>query len=181
MKQKSWKPVIISDLTWALMRFCHYVCGSFLDGSSNSESWWSYDMDMLSALLALCEGNPPITGGFPSHKKCPSHQLLNTLRPIQNGHHFADAIFKWIFLNENVWIPLKISLKFVPQGPINNIPALVQIMAWRGPGDKLLSGPMMVRLLTYICVTQPQWVNPAIIGGFPSQRASYTKFWIFYC
>ena len=56
---------------------------------------------------------------------------INTLRPRQNGRHFADDIFKWIFLNENVWIASKISLKFVPQGPINNIPALVQIMAWR--------------------------------------------------
>ena len=47
---------------------------------------------------------------------------LNTLRPRQNGRHFAVAIFKCIFLNENVWIPIEISLKFVPQGPINNIP-----------------------------------------------------------
>ena len=46
-----------------------------------------------------------------------------------NGRHFTDAIFKWNFLNENVWIPIKISLKFVPKGPINNIPAMVQIMA----------------------------------------------------
>ena len=53
---------------------------------------------------------------------------VNTLRPRQNGRHFADAIFKCIFLNENVWIPIKISLKFVPQGPLSNIPALVQIM-----------------------------------------------------
>ena len=82
-----------------------------------------------------------------------------TLRPRQNGRHFAEDIFKCIFLNENVWIPIKISLKFVPQGPINNIPALVQIMAWRRPGDKPLSGPMMVRLPTHICVTRPQWVN----------------------
>ena len=57
--------------------------------------------------------------------------FLNTLRPGQNGRHFADNIFKCIFLNENVWIPIKISLKFFPKGPINNIPALVQIMAWR--------------------------------------------------
>ena len=85
--------------------------------------------------------------------------LLNTLRPRQNGSHFADAIFKCTFLNENVWIPIKISLKFVPQGPINNIPALIQIMAWRRPGDKPLSGPMMVRLPMHICVTRPQWVN----------------------
>ena len=44
------------------------------------------------------------------------------LRPRQNGRHFPDDILKWIFLNENVWIPIKISLKFVPSGPINNIP-----------------------------------------------------------
>ena len=85
--------------------------------------------------------------------------LLNTLRTRQNGRHFADDIFKCIFFNENVWIPIKTSLKFVPKGPINNIPALVQIMAWRLPGDKPLSEPMMVRLPTHICVTRPQWVN----------------------
>ena len=44
-------------------------------------------------------------------------------------------------------------LKFVPRGPINNIPALVQIMAWRQPGDKPLSEPMLVSLLTHICIT----------------------------
>ena len=80
----------------------------------------------------------------------------NTLRPRQNGRHFADDTFKRIFLNENVRISIKISLKFVPTGPINNIPALVQIMAWRQPGDKPLSEPMMVRLPTHICVTRPQ-------------------------
>ena len=39
------------------------------------------------------------------------------------------TIFKCIFLNENVWISIKISFKFVPGGPNNNFPALVQIMA----------------------------------------------------
>ena len=52
-----------------------------------------------------------------------------TLRPGQNGRHFPDS-FKWIFFNENVWISIEVSLKFVAKGPINNIPALVQIMAW---------------------------------------------------
>ena len=91
--------------------------------------------------------------------------LFNTLRPRQNGRHFADDIFKCIFLNENVWIPIKISLKFVPKRRINNIPGLVQIMAWRRPGDKPLSEPMLVSLTTHICVTRPQWVNaPSWIG-----------------
>ena len=53
------------------------------------------------------------------------------------------------FFYENVWIPIKISMIFVPKGPINNIPALVQIMAWRRPGDKPLSKPMMVSLTTH--------------------------------
>ena len=84
---------------------------------------------------------------------------FNTLRPRQYGRHFADDIFRSIFQNENVWSSLKISLKYIPRVQINNIPALVQIIAWRRPGDKPLSEPMMVRLPTHICVTRPQWVN----------------------
>ena len=85
--------------------------------------------------------------------------VLDTLRPRQNGRHFPDDIFKWFFLNENVWISITISLRFVPRGPINNIPTLVQVMARRRPGNKPLSEPMMVRLPTHICVIQPQWVK----------------------
>ena len=84
---------------------------------------------------------------------------VNTLRPRQNGRHFADDTFNRIFVNENVRISIEFSLKFVPKGPINNIPALVQIMAWRRLGDKPLSEPVMVSLLTHICVTRPQCVN----------------------
>ena len=62
-------------------------------------------------------------------------------------------------MNENVSISIKISLKFVPKGPINNIPALVQIMAWRRSGDKPLSEPIMVSLPMHICVIRPQWVK----------------------
>ena len=90
------------------------------------------------------------------------HQLevgVNSLRLRQNGCHFAGDIFRCIFLNANVWISIKFSLKFVPKVRINNIPALVQIMAWRRPGDKALSESMMVSLLTQICITRPQWVN----------------------
>ena len=88
---------------------------------------------------------------------------FNTLRPRQNGRHFPDESFKWIFLNENVWILIEISLKFVPRCPINNIPALVQMMAWCRSGDKPLSEPMMVNFLTHMCVTRPQWLNSAYI------------------
>ena len=106
---------------------------------------------LLKPIKCWCDAMyyTPYTGPIP----------LNTLRPRQNGRHFADDIFKCIFLNETVWIPFKISLKFVPKGPINNIPALVQIMAWHHPGDKPLSEPMMVSLPTHICLTWPQWVK----------------------
>ena len=84
-------------------------------------------------------------------------QWVNTLRPRQNGRRFADDTFKRILLKK--WISIKISLKFVPKGPINNNPALVKIMAWHRSGYKPLSEPMMVSLLTHICVTRPQWVK----------------------
>ena len=74
--------------------------------------------------------------------------------------------FKCIFLNENYWIPIHISLKFVPKGPIYNIPPLDQIMAWRCPGDKALSETMLVSSRAHICVTRPKWVD----GDFSDSR-----------
>ena len=84
---------------------------------------------------AMCLATFPGRGG----QRSMWHVSFNTLRPRQNGRHFPDDIFKCLFLNENVRISIKISLKFVPGGPNNNFPALVQIMAWRRPGDTPLS------------------------------------------
>ena len=84
---------------------------------------------------------------------------LNTLRPRQKGRRFPDNIFKYTFLIENVWIFLKIPLKFIPMVWINNISALVQIMARRRPGNQPLSDPMMGNSLMHICITWPQWVD----------------------
>ena len=68
--------------------------------------------------------------------------VINPLRPRQNDRPFPDDIFKCIFLNENEWISIKISM--------NNNPAIVKIMVWRhAPGDKPLAEPMMVSLLTH--------------------------------
>ena len=85
------------------------------------------------------------------------NSTLNTLRPRQNGRQFADDILKCVFLIENVWISIKISLKFVSKGPIINSWALVHIMAWCRPADKPLSEPMVISLMAHICVTRPQW------------------------
>ena len=77
--------------------------------------------------------------------------------------------FSWMKILE---FSIEISLKFVPKGLINNIPALVLIMAWRRPGDKPLSEPMLVRSLTHICVTRPQWVNGTEIPVINLKRSS---------
>ena len=76
--------------------------------------------------------------------------------------HLQMHFLEWKI--ENVWISLKISLTFVPKVLNNNIPALVQIMTWRRPGDKPLSETMIVSLLTHICVMRPQWVNSVVLG-----------------
>ena len=75
--------------------------------------------------------------------------------PPFRSRHFQMHFPEWKYMN----ISIDISLNFVPKGPINNIPALVQIMAWRLPGDKPSSEPMIVSLSTHICVTRPHWVN----------------------
>ena len=123
--------------------------------------------------------------GMACRHQAPSHilnqcwpQWVNTLRPRRNGQNFADDILKRIFFDENVWISIKISLEFVPGGPINNIPALVQIMAWRRSGDKPLSETMMVSLPTHIWVTRPQWVNLVYYStGIILSMGSATERW----
>ena len=102
---------------------------------------------------------------IPALARSPRMIAFKILTPRQDGGHFPDDVFQCIFLNENAWISIKISLKFIPKGPINNIPALIQIMAWRRPGDKPLSEPMMVKLPTHICVTRPQWVKTHYLCG----------------
>ena len=70
--------------------------------------------------------------------------------PRQIGHQFPDDIFKCTVLNENQWI----YWSMIPRVQINNIPALVEILAWRRPGAKLLTEPMLVSLLSHICIPQ---------------------------
>ena len=64
---------------------------------------------------------------------------------------FSRRLFQVHFLNENIWILIKISLKFVPKGPIYNNPALVQVMAWCQTGNKPLPDQILTQFTeTYI-------------------------------
>ena len=79
--------------------------------------------------------------------------VMGKFSPLQTT--FSNT-FSWMKMCE---FRLRISLKFVPKVPINNIQSLVQIMAWRRPGDKPLSEGMVVKLPTHTCVPRPQWVK----------------------
>ena len=70
---------------------------------------------------------------------------FNQSRPGQNGRYFAEEIFRYIFVNAKVRILIKISLKFVLKGAIENNPALVQIITWRRLNVKPLSEPILTR------------------------------------
>ena len=85
-------------------------------------------------------GNPPVRVEIPK-----SRQNLPCSR-----QHFQMRFLQWKCMN---------FAKFFTKVRINNIPSLVQIMAWRRPGDKTLYESMLVSLLTRICVTPPQWVT----------------------
>ena len=120
---------------WQMTRFtyllsndkCFYFLLKFHRGLFWRSSCWK---------VAMGSGN-----GWASSIRQPLPGLMKTKKFIdsQNGRHFPDDIFKCVFLNEKIWILIKISLKFIPKGSIDNILALVQIMAWRRPGDKPLS------------------------------------------
>ena len=51
---------------------------------------------------------------------CFCHFMFNSSPPEQEGRHFADDVFRCIFIHEKFCILIKISLKFVPKGPIGN-------------------------------------------------------------
>ena len=85
--------------------------------------------------------------------------MVNTLRPRKMAD-ISQTTFSNVFSSMKMFeFRFKFHWSFYPEGLINNIPSLVRIMAWRRPGDKPLSEPMVARLPTHICITRPQWVN----------------------
>ena len=65
----------------------------------------------------------------------------------QNGRHFADDIFKYIFMNQKFSISIRISLKFVLKGQIDKKSALVKVMDWRRTGDKPLPETLLTQFI----------------------------------
>ena len=77
---------------------------------------------------------------------------------VSQNHNTRHTEFLWYFY-PYLPMPWSLSLRFVLKGPVDNIPALVLIMVWRQPGNKQLSEPMTVSLLTHMWVTRSQWVK----------------------
>ena len=82
---------------------------------------------------------------------------FNTMSPRQNGRYFSYGIFTCILLKENAWISIKMSVKFVPEGPINTIPTLDYILAWPQSGDKTLS--KWWHSSTDSSIRHPNWIS----------------------
>ena len=131
---------IITSLPWQT------ILGSFMKRFANDfHSWLRHSWKLLTYRLTpdpkiVTHGNSCIIN------LCINilHARINTVRPRQNGLHFPDDIFKYIFINENCCILTRFSFELVTKDPINNVPALVQIMDWHRPGDRPYSEPMVV-------------------------------------
>ena len=150
---KPWLHSESMHTSWVI--FLVLICQSFIQ---------SYDDLFLMNHLVSGEYQSELQGGGSKTMAIKTHMMvyllespfcIDTMRPRENGPSFPDDMFQCIFMNENLSISIKISLKFVSTGPINNISALVQIMAWRYPCNEPLPEPMMVSLPMHICVTRP--------------------------
>ena len=117
----------------------------------------------------------PVVWGAPTKDESQLCLQLTHLPTGQNGRHFADNMFKRIFLNENIWMSNEISLKYVPWDVIDRMPALVQIMAWRRPGDKPLSEPMLTQF-TDANMRHYSWADNCICQKNRSNYDTSNKF-----
>ena len=54
------------------------ILGSYYIYMNTNWSWWHHQMEIFSALLGLCDGNPQVTGEFPSQ------------RPVTRSFDFFD-------------------------------------------------------------------------------------------
>ena len=122
---------------WSLLYGVHYLFFTLLP-------WWK--LNRVSNPMYVSSLNIRYT---PNKFHATIYRKFPGCRYIRQGQHqwlthwgrdkiaaiFQTTFLKWIFMDEGVWISIEMSLTFIPKGPVNNIPALVQIMAWRRPSD----------------------------------------------
>ena len=103
-----------------------------------------------------CTGNTPTKLPHWNLPDC-KHSKYHCEKPYLLTHCWDKMAANFLMTSSNAFSWMKIykfrlgfPWKFVAKGPIDNIPALVQIMVWHQP-DKPLSETMMASLLTYMC------------------------------
>ena len=75
------------------------------------------------------------------------------ISPGQNGRHFADHIFRCIFINEKFWLGIHWCLF------LRSNWALVQVMAWRRTGVKPIPEPMLAQFTDAYMRHKGRWVD----------------------
>ena len=136
-----------------------YVYGSTISSKYNTNNFvavisshgWlqSWILIPLLSLFAVPRNQPAFYrfswGECVAFKNCYSRSINSS--PLgQNGRNYTDDIFRYVFMNEKFCILIRISLKVVPKCPIDNKPALAQIMVWCRTGSKPLSEPMLTQI-----------------------------------
>ena len=120
-------------------------------------------------------------GTVDSQASFPIDQPFTTCRLTHWGREEIDAISQTTFSNafywmKMYWFRLRFHWNLFPRVQLTISQHLVQIMAWRRPGDKPLSESMMIISLTHICVTRHQWVlNPLMNGPYQAKASIATE------
>ena len=118
----------------------------------NQDMWVWSEQSVCFCYLCLCwQGSAYSRENWAVHVTCCHMDTVLQSDLTHWGHDKMAGIFQ-TFSNAFSWMKMYEFHWFLPKGPINNIPVLVQIMAWGRPGDKPLSEPMLVKFTdAYIC------------------------------
>ena len=108
--------------------------------------WWRHQMKTFSVLLALCAGNPPVTGEFPSRRP------VNKRFTIQSWGWCFDTPSRPLWGNCNAFV------RGILRSPVNS-PHKGQ---WRG-----------ALMFSLICARTDGWVNNRKAGDLRRHRSHY--------
>ena len=124
---------------------CPNICGwQIVDTLSKPlvENWKAY-YDLVQLIEIMRNYQNACCSSWLNSEIFEILSYFNWFHSVQNGLHFADDIFIYIFMNEKLCISIQFLLKFIPEGLIDNMSALVKVMAWHRTGDKPLPEPRL--------------------------------------
>ena len=131
---------ICTNLCWTFVSsVLKYVQSITFQTDINNDIYHSFDRAKRCHLLSWVSILPNEVVCYhrlAPHKFLCSQKFDNISWPRKDGRHLADNIFKCICVDKTALISIKIELKPVPKGPIDNKLSLVQVMAGRRTGDK---------------------------------------------